>query len=86
MVDLGTWNRLSPEEQTEFNRLHERFVEAVHSTGISDGATFAGQYRVERFGKAFRVTNGTDCLEEIESPYEAAIRALLADACQNLGR
>ena len=86
MVDLGTWDRLSPEEQCEFKRLHERFVGVVHDTGITDGASFAEQYRVEQFGETFRVTNGTDCLAEIESPHEAVIQALFADACQNLGR
>lgn len=86
MVDLATWNRLTPAEQHEFNRLHKRFVEEVHSTGIFDGATFAERYQVERIGMTFRVTNGEHVLPEIESQSEAAMRALFVDACQNLGR
>lgn len=86
MVDTGTYNRMSADEQSEFQRYTNRFVKAVIAAGITDGFEFQQQYRVESDGEWFYLSNGTGAFAGIKSRYKRAIEALHTDAVQNLGR
>jgi hypothetical protein len=86
MVDIGTWNRLNPEAQQEFRELRERFQLELQRRGITDGLDFAQLWQVQPVEGCWMIGNGTDVLEGIASSRQEVIKALFADAVQNLNR
>lgn len=86
VVDIGTWNRLSAEDQSEYRRHHLLFTKAVLQSEIADGWDFGETYHVESDGEYFFLTNGSGPLAGIRCRSKKVIEALLTDAIQNYGR
>ena len=47
MVDVGTFNRLSAEEQNEYQKNAGKFTHAVLKSGTQDGYDFEEKYPVQ---------------------------------------
>jgi hypothetical protein len=88
MVDIGTWSRLSVEEQSEFRALSSRFIKAVLATGTRDGFEFGDQYSIyEVDGFYYFATEiNAEPLGGIKTKSKRVIDALFTDAVQNHGR
>lgn len=88
MVDTGTFNRLSANDQSEYQRYSSRFIKSVLKSDALDGFDFEQKYRVqEKEGKFFLAKSQTDSpFAGIESSSRAVIEALLCNAVQNYGR
>ncbi len=86
MVDQGSWNRLSLEEQNEYQHYSGQFIEAVFASGTADGIDFSQKYKVASEGDFFFLTNGSSAFAGIKSQSRRVFETLLADAAQNYGR
>ena len=86
MVDIGTWDRLTSEEQSEYRAFHNRFVAAVKASGTGDGVDFLQKYQIVSDGDHYFLTNGAGVFAGIKSRSRAVIEALFTDAIQNYGR
>lgn len=86
MVDIETWNRLNPEAQQEFRELAGRFQLELQRRGITDGLDFAQLWAVQQVEGYWTIGNGTDVLAGVASSRQEVIKALFADAVQNLNR
>ena len=84
MVDDGTWNRLSLEEQREYQTLSPRFIQAVIDFGVLD--EWGKQFQVAGDGDCFFLSNGGPPFAAIKSKSKAVIDALRTDAVQNYNR
>ena len=49
MVDTGTYNKLSSNEQSEFNKYSSRFIRAVQKSDAFDGYDFEKKYQIQGF-------------------------------------
>jgi hypothetical protein len=86
MVDIGTWTRLSAEDQGEYAHYSPSFIKAVRQSDATDGMSFEQLYHVASDGEHFFLTNGSGPFAGIKSQSREGIEALLADAVQNYGR
>lgn len=88
MVDTGTFNRLSANDQSEYQRYSSRFVKSVLKSDAFDGFDFEQKYPIyEKEGLFFLAKTETDApFAGIKSSSKAVIEALLCDAVQNYGR
>jgi hypothetical protein len=88
MVDTGTFNRLSPDEQNEYQRYSSRFIKAVRNSDAQDGFDFQNKYKVFTDGEYFYLAASQEStpFAGIKSRFKGAIEALLTDAVQNYGR
>ncbi len=88
MVDTGTFNKLSANEQSEYQRYSSRFVRAVLKSDALDGYDFEQKYIPQnKDGIWFlsKFENG-DPFAGIKVSSKKVIEALLTDAVQNYGR
>jgi hypothetical protein len=88
MVDTGTFNRLSADEQNEYQRYSSRFIKAVLKSDAIDGLDFQNKYQLHSDGEYYYLaSSGTaQPFAGIKSKFKGAIEALLSDAVQNYGR
>jgi hypothetical protein len=86
MVDTGTWNRLSADEQNEYQQFSSRFVQAVLSSGLRDGGEFHSRFSVKEDNGGFILTDGNEIFANIRCRNRKTIEALLTEAVQNFGR
>lgn len=86
MVDTGTWNRLSADEQNEYQQFSSRFVQAVLSSGLRDGGEFYSHFSLKEDNGGFVLTDGIEIFANIRCRNRKTIEALLTDAVQNFGR
>jgi hypothetical protein len=86
MVDTGTWNRLSADEQNEYQQYSSRFVKAVLSSGLRDGGEFHSRFFLKEENGGFVLTDGIEIFANIRCRNRKTIEALLTDAVQNFGR
>lgn len=88
MVDTGTFNRLSPDEQNEYQRYSSRFIKAVRNSDVQDGFDFQEKYKVFTDGEYYYLAESQNSIPfaGIKSRFKGAIEALLTDAVQNYGR
>jgi hypothetical protein len=86
MVDLETWDRLTAEEQREFDRLLPQLVQAVVISRARDGSDFAEMYRVEGGDQDFYITDGAAVLGDMRHQSRAVMEALFKEAAMNYGR
>lgn len=90
MVDCGTYNRMNPDEQSEWHRLRRQGWPdwVIRHSGARDTHELEEMYGVAQLAdgtwaivrKADGVSTG------FESDRENAVRALWTDAIQNFGR
>jgi len=85
MVDTGTLNRLSDDEQNEYHQFSSRFVRAVLSSGLRDGAEFKQRFSVKEDCGGFVLTDGGEIFANIRCRNRKTIEALVTDAVQNFG-
>lgn len=85
-MDTGTWNRLTPEEQSAVRSLQNGFPKKVAATGTFDGWDFSQKYSVMSDGDEYVISNGEDTLPGIRHKNKKVIEALMTDAVQNYGR
>lgn len=89
MVDSGTFNRLSKEEQSEYLSHSSRFITAVqeHSKTI-DGSGFGQKYKLQNSDGLWYLVGpeNDEPFAGIQSKHKAVIEALFTDAVQNYGR
>ena len=85
-MDEGTWNRLTPEQQSAVRSLTTIFIKAVQSSEASDGWDFSQKYSVQPSGGAYVISNGAKPLAGISHPDKQVMEALMTDAVQNYGR
>ena len=88
MVDTGTFNQLSANDQNEYQRYSSRFIYSVLKSDSIDGFDFKRKYKIqEKEGVFFLAKSKTDPpFAGIESVSKAVIEALLCNAVQNYGR
>ena len=88
MVDTGTFNRLSADEQNKYQKYSSRFIKAVLESDASDGWDFQNKYHVYSDGEYYYLAKSKESqpFAGIKSKYKGAIEALLTDAVQNYGR
>lgn len=86
VVDMGTWDRLSADDQNEYRRHSAHFVKAVLQSACADGWDFQQTYHVASDGELFFLTDGSGPFAGIRCRSRKVIEALLADAVQNYGR
>ncbi|MEK7388631.1 MAG: hypothetical protein AAB036_02920 [Elusimicrobiota bacterium] len=84
MVDDGTWNRLSSEEQREYQALRPRFIQAVLDSGLLD--EWGRKFLVKSDGDFSFLSDGGPPFAAIKSKSAAVIAALHSDAVQNCNR
>ncbi|GAA5441887.1 hypothetical protein Misp06_00048 [Microbulbifer sp. NBRC 101763] len=88
MVDVGTFNRLSPDEQSEYQRHADKFVRAVLKSGTQDSYDFEEKYPIQNINGMWCLakSGSTEAFAGIKSSSKAVIEALLTGAVQNYGR
>ena len=85
-MNEGTWNQLTPEQQSAVNSLSTRFIKAVQSAKATDGWDFSQKYSVQKSGSSYGITDGTTILGGISHSDKQVMEALMSDAVQNYGR
>jgi len=88
VVDVATFNRLSSEEQNEYQQHAGKFVRAVLKSGAQDGYDFEEKYPIQNINGKWCLAKlgSTNAFSGIKSNSKAVIEALLTDAVQNYGR
>jgi hypothetical protein len=88
MVDTGTFNRLSADEQNEYQRYSSKFVRAVLKSGTYDGYDFEQKYLTQNKGEIWFLSTSADGepFAGIKVSSKKVIETLLSDAVQNFGR
>jgi hypothetical protein len=82
MVDTGTFNRLSADEQNEYHRYSSKFIRAVLKTDANDVYDFEQKYLPQNKGGTWflsKSVNG-DPLAGIKVSSKKVIESLLTDA------
>jgi len=88
MVDTGTFNKLSANEQSEYQRYSSKFIKSVLKSDAYDGYDFEQKYMIQEAGGYYFMAKSENNLPfaGIKSKSKAVIDALLCDAVQNYGR
>lgn len=85
-MDQGTWNRLTPEEQSVVRSLSSGLPKKVAATGMFDGWEFSQKYAVVQDGEEWIISDGSNTLPGIRHNNKKVINALMTDAVQNYER
>lgn len=88
MVDTGTYNKLSSNEQNEFNKYSSRFIRAVQKSDAIDGYDFEQKYQIQGSENSWFIAKAgsNEPFAGITTRSKAVAEALLTDAVQNYGR
>jgi len=88
MVDTGTFNKLSANEQNEYKRYSSRFVRAVLKSDAQDGYDFEQKYLPHNKDGIWFLSKSQsdDPFAGMTVSSKNVIEALLTDAAQNYGR
>ncbi len=86
MVDVATWNKLTLEEQQEFDSVLSKYATAIQDSRARDGIEFAQMYRVDSDGESYFITDGKEIVGGIKYKSKALVNALFREAVMNYGR
>jgi hypothetical protein len=88
MVDTGTYNKMSSNEQNEFNKYSSSFIRAVQKSDAVDGYEFEQKYQVQGSENNWFIAKvgSNKPFAGITTKSKAVAEALLSDAAQNYGR
>ena len=88
MVDSLTYNKMSSNEQDEYEKYGTDFIQAVFKSKAIDGIDFAKKYKIKSDGDIWYISHMNDNvpLANIKTNSKFVIEALWANAAQNYGR